>query len=74
MAETLLAIFKIIEDKTGFKGRMRLAVMTGINRVKASEIPDDPKTVDKFKRAASEILGQDIDDKEIKRLVKTGLR
>ncbi|GEM_PF-458455 len=72
MALTLLAIIKIVEERAGFKGRMRLAVMTGVNRIKAGEIPDDPKTVDKFKRAAAEILGEEIDDREIKKLAKSG--
>jgi len=54
-------IYKIVTDKAGFKGRMRLAVKTGISRTKGAEMEDTPEMIANFKKAADEIVGQDID-------------
>jgi hypothetical protein len=54
-------IYKIVTEKTGFKGRMRLAVRTGISRTKAAQMEDTPEIITKFKSAANEIVGGDID-------------
>lgn len=62
MAERLDQIYRIIEEKTGFKGRMRLVVKTGVPRSLAASMPDDPQLVEKFKFAASDILGRDINE------------
>jgi len=62
MAEQLDRIYRIIEEKTGFKGRMRLVVKTGIPKSVAASMPDDPQVVEKFKYAASDILGRDISE------------
>jgi hypothetical protein len=61
MGMTLNEIYKIVTDKAGFKGRMRLAVRTGVSRTRAEEMPDTPEIISKFKKEADEILGQDID-------------
>jgi hypothetical protein len=61
MGATLVEMYKIVTDKAGFKGRMRLAVRTGVSKVKAAQIEDTPETIAKFKMAADEIVGQDID-------------
>jgi hypothetical protein len=53
-------IYKVVAEKAGFKGRMRLAVRTGIPRTKAVQMEDSAEIVSKFKRAADEIVGQDI--------------
>ncbi|HOW45739.1 MAG TPA: hypothetical protein PK919_11305 [Candidatus Aminicenantes bacterium] len=60
MAEKLEMIYRVVEEKAGFKGRMRLVVKTGVPRSVASSMTDDPMIVEKFKTAASEILGHDI--------------
>ena len=60
MAQILDQIYRIVEEKTGFKGRMRLVVKTGVPRSVAASLPDDPQIVEKFKFAASDILGHDI--------------
>lgn len=60
MAEKMIEIFDIVTRMAGLKGRMKLAERTGISRVKAQEISDAPDTLAKFKKEASEILGQDI--------------
>jgi hypothetical protein len=60
MGTTLDQIYKIVTEKAGFKGRMRLAVRTGISRTKAAEMADTPEIITKFKKEADEILGQDI--------------
>jgi hypothetical protein len=62
MAEKLELIFRVVEEKAGFKGRMRLVVKTGVPKSVASQMPDDPELVNKFMRAASEILSHDISD------------
>lgn len=61
MAVMLEQIYKVVTQKAGFKGRMRLAVRTGVSRIKASQMEDNPETIAKFKKAADEIVGQDID-------------
>jgi hypothetical protein len=54
-------IYKIVTEKAGFKGRMRLAVKTGVSRTKGSQMEDTAEMISKFKDAADEIVGQDID-------------
>lgn len=61
MGTMINEIYKIVTDKAGFKGRMRLAVRTGISRTKGAQIEDTPEMISKFKRAADEIVGIDID-------------
>ncbi len=61
MGAKLDEIYEIVTKKAGFKGRLRLAVKTGIPRVKAVQEEDTPELIDTFKKAASEILGKDID-------------
>jgi hypothetical protein len=61
MGATLVEIYKIVTDKAGFKGRMRLAVRTGISKIKASQIDDSPENITRLKTEADEIVGQDID-------------
>jgi hypothetical protein len=62
MGSKLLEIYDIVTKKAGFKGRMRLAVRTGISRMKAANMTDDKKTVTHFKRAAVAIIGRSIND------------
>lgn len=62
MGATLDKIYKVVTDKAGFKGRMRLAVRTGISRTKAVQMEDTPEIITKFKKEADEIVGQDIDE------------
>lgn len=54
-------IYKIVTEKAGFKGRMRLAVKTGISRTQGAQMKDTPELISKLKSAADEIVGQDID-------------
>jgi len=61
MGDKLDEIYEIVIKKAGNKGRLRLAVKTGIPRVKAVQEKDTPELIDTFKKAASEILGKDID-------------
>ncbi|MCJ7525567.1 MAG: hypothetical protein MUP71_10165 [Candidatus Aminicenantes bacterium] len=62
MAEQLEQIYRIIEEKTGFKGRMRLVVKTGVPKSLAISMHDDPAVMEKFKIAANDILGRDINE------------
>ena len=62
MGMMLEQIYQVVTQKAGFKGRMRLAVKTGISRVRASQMEDNSEVILKFKNAADEIVGQDIDE------------
>jgi len=62
MGAKLEEIYDIVTRKNGFKGRLRLAVRTGIPRAKAAKEKDTDKLVNTFKEAASEIIGKDIDE------------
>jgi hypothetical protein len=62
MAEKLDQIYRVIEEKAGFKGRMRLVVKTGVPRSVAASMADDPQVVEKFMIAASDILGHSISE------------
>ena len=61
MGATLEEIYNIVTNKAGYKGRMRLAVKTGISKIKASQMDDSPEIITRLKKAADEIIGQDID-------------
>jgi hypothetical protein len=61
MGDMIDEIYRIVTEKAGFKGRMRLAVKTGISRVKGKQMDDTPELISKFKKAADEIVGRDID-------------
>lgn len=62
MGRELEKIFDVVEEKAGNNGRMRLAKITGISKAKALEIPDDADSISLIKRAASEIIGKNIDE------------
>jgi len=61
MGATLEKIYTIVTEKGGYDARMNLAQKTGIPRTKASEMEDTPEVINRFKAAADEILGMDID-------------
>jgi len=62
MGKVLEKIYDIITNKAGNNGRLKLAEKTGVPRVKAVKENDKPELVAAFKKAASEILGKDIDE------------
>ncbi len=62
MGEKLAKIYKIVEDKGGNSGRIKLASATGLPKKDAEEMKDKPEVVEKFKNIASEILGINIDE------------
>lgn len=62
MGATLEKIYKVVTDKAGFEGRLKLAEKTGISRTKAVEMEDTAEIIAKFKETADQILGQDIDE------------
>lgn len=62
MAEKLNKIYTIVTKKAGFKGRLRLAVKTGISLKKGKTIEDSPEIVSRFIESANSILGIDIRD------------
>jgi len=62
MGEKLAKIYKIVEEKGGNPGRIKLAMATGLPKKDAEEMKDKPEVVEKFKSIASEILGHNIDE------------
>ncbi len=62
MGEKLAKIYKIVEEKGGNPGRIKLASVTGLPKKDAEEMKDKPEIVDKFRAVASEILGFSIDE------------
>lgn len=62
MGAKLEQIYDIVTQKTGLKGRMRLADSTGVSRTKAAEMEDTDKLIKKFVKVASEIIGEDISE------------
>jgi CRISPR/Cas system type I-B associated protein Csh2 (Cas7 group RAMP superfamily) len=62
MGEKLAEIYKIVEEKGGINGRMKLATSTGLPKKDASEMKDKPEIVEKFKNVASAILDCNIEE------------
>jgi hypothetical protein len=62
MGEKLAKIYKIVEEKAGNPGRIRLAMTTGLPKKDAEEMKDKPEVIEKFKSVASSILGYAIDE------------
>ena len=62
MGAKLEQIYDIVTQRTGLKGRMRLADRTGVSKAKAAEMEDTDKLIKKFVKAASEIIGEDISE------------
>jgi len=60
MGARLQAIYDLVTQKAGNDGRMRLTAITGVSKVKAAEMEDTDKIVQRFIKAATEIIGQDI--------------
>jgi Mrp family chromosome partitioning ATPase len=62
MGNTLSRIYQLVEEKGGLPGRMKLAQATGVTQQQAAEAKDKAETVKRFKKAATEILGIDINE------------
>jgi hypothetical protein len=62
MGEKLAEIYKIVEDKGGVQGRLKLATLTGLPKKDATEMKDKPEVVEKFKSVANDILNLNIDE------------
>jgi hypothetical protein len=62
MGKILGHIFQTVEDKAGIPGRIRLAQETGLSQQQALTIRDKVDTIRRCKKAATEILGKDIDE------------
>jgi hypothetical protein len=62
MGARLKEIYDLVTQHAGFKGRVRLVEQTGVSREKAAEMEDNDKNLKKFKAAASEIIGKNVDE------------
>jgi hypothetical protein len=62
MGARLQELYDLVTQHAGFKGRVRLAEKTGVSREKAAKMADNDKNLKKFKDAASEIIGKNVDE------------
>lgn len=62
MGQVLAKIYQIVEEKGGVPARIKFAGITGLPKKDAEEMKDKPEVIEKFKAAADEILGCDIDE------------
>lgn len=62
MGEKLTAIYKIVQDHGGLKGRMRLAVKSGLSMNQAKAVEDKSEFLNRMKIIAEEILGKSINE------------
>ena len=62
MGEKLAEIYKVVEEKGGIEGRLKLATSTGLPKKDATEMKDKPEIVEKFKNVACDILQCNIDE------------
>jgi hypothetical protein len=62
MGKILGQIFQIVETKAGIAGRIKLAQNTGISQQQAVTMRDKADLIKRSKKAASEILGKDINE------------
>jgi len=60
-------VYDLVTTKSGFKGRMRLAIMSGISSTRALDLPDSEETLARLVRAANEIVGEDISSQLVRR-------
>jgi hypothetical protein len=62
MAENLMRIFQVVEERGGLPARLKLVQMTGLTQQQAGEVKDKASLLKQVKRAASEILAVDINE------------
>lgn len=55
VGEKLVCIYELVTEKIGLKGRLELAVKTGISMSQAVEVDDSDELIQKFKHAANAI-------------------
>lgn len=55
VGEKLVRIYELVTEKIGLKGRLELAVRTGISLSQAVEVDDSDELIHKFKHAANDI-------------------
>lgn len=60
MGTKLKKYYELVQAKEGIKGKMRLAMKTGISSDKAETTPDSDENLKTFYEAAKEIAGADI--------------
>jgi hypothetical protein len=58
MAAKLMKYYELISAEAGTNGKMRMAMLTGVASVIASDTPDSPEYLAKFQKAYSEITGK----------------
>ena len=59
MGEKLKKYYELVQAKEGIKGKMRLAIKTGVSSNAAEEAPDSDENLKLFFEAAQEIMGPD---------------
>jgi len=61
MGTTIARIYDIVTQKKGYEGRVKFAQKTGVSKNKALKIKDSEDNIRKFKIAAEEFIGENID-------------
>jgi hypothetical protein len=62
MGKILGRIFQTVESKAGITGRIKLVQKTGITQQQAVTTRDKADLIKRCKKAATEILGEDIEE------------
>ncbi|MCI5123397.1 MAG: hypothetical protein D3925_02700 [Candidatus Electrothrix sp. AR5] len=61
MGKTIAKIYDIVTEKKGYEGRVQFAQKTGVSKNKALKIKDSEENIRRFKAAASDFIGENID-------------
>ncbi len=61
MGSTIAKIYDIVTEKKGYEGRLQFAQKTGISKNKALKIKDSEENIRRFKEAAADFIGENID-------------
>lgn len=61
MGSVIAKIYDIVTEKKGYEGRLHFAQKTGVSKNKALKIKDSEENIRKFKAAAEDFIGENID-------------
>jgi hypothetical protein len=59
MEEKLVKYYSLVEEKEGYSGKIELTKKTNLPRTKASTAPDSTESIQMFRDAVEDILGEE---------------
>jgi hypothetical protein len=62
VGQELAKIYDLVQKFAGSSGRIKFAKAVEASKAKASEIEDTAEQVDRYKKAAEQIIGKSIDE------------